>query len=104
MKKIFLTCILILAIQSAFAQQRQAEVVAVVDGDSMYQVLAPDAIKAIRDPQFVQGKAAEDQMHAEEMILGLTINGESRAYSLWQLDASEIVNDQFGDVPIAVTW
>jgi hypothetical protein len=28
----------------------------------------------------------------------------AKAYSLWQLDHHEIVNDTLGDVPIATTW
>jgi hypothetical protein len=43
-------------------------------------------------------------MSPEEPVLGLVVNGESRAYSLWQLDAHEIVNDVVGGVPLAATW
>ena len=89
---------------AAFAQRKRAKVVAVVDGDSVYQVLPPDAIPAIRKPVYVTGKEASAQMSAKEPVMGLLYKGESRAYSLWQLDAHEIVNDVIGGVPLAVTW
>jgi hypothetical protein len=34
----------------------------------------------------------------------LIVGGEARAYSLWQLDAHEIVNDEVAGTAIAVTW
>ena len=85
-------------------RERHAEIVATVDGDTMYQVLEPDAIPAIRHPEFVSGDAAKAQMSDDEMIMGVIINNEPRAYSLWQLDAHEIVNDQSGMIKFAVTW
>ena len=90
--------------QVSYAQRRPAKVVATVDGDSVYQVLPPDAIPAIRSPEFVSGEAAAKQMSDDELVLGAVINGEARAYSLWQLDSHEIVNDVSGDVLFAVTW
>jgi hypothetical protein len=36
--------------------------------------------------------------------MGLVTQGEAKAYSLWHLDAHEIVNDVIGDIPIAVAW
>ena len=86
------------------AQRSQPKVVATVDGDSVYQVLPPDAIPAIRKPEFVTGKEANEQMSNKELILGLAVDGDARAYSLCQLDSHEIVNDWFGETPLAVTW
>ena len=83
---------------------RHAEIVATIDGDTLYQVLPPDAIPAIRQPRFLQGSDARAQMSDAEMVMGILFEGEARAYSLWQLDAHEIVNDQIGDIKFAVTW
>ena len=74
------------------------------DGDPVYGVLPPGAIPAIEDPEFVSGEAADAQMAAEEPVFGLEIGGEARAYSLWQLDRHEIVNDEIGGVALAATW
>ena len=56
------------------------------------------------DPEFVSGADAELQMRAEEPVLGVVIGGEARPYSLWQLDAHEIVNDEIAGSAIAATW
>jgi hypothetical protein len=74
------------------------------DGDPVYRILPPGEIPAIEDPGFVAGTAAEVQMAAEEPVLGLEIDGDARAYSLWQLDRHEIVNDEIGGVALAATW
>ena len=43
-------------------------------------------------------------MTPDELVLGLSINGESKAYSIPMLSSHEIVNDVVGGVPLAVTW
>ena len=67
-------------------------------------VLPKDAIPAIMDPEFVTGDEAEDQMSPTERVLGLSINGDHRAYSVPALSSHEVVNDVVGGVPVAVTW
>jgi len=86
------------------AQRPEPEVVSTIDGDPVYRLLPPDRIPAIRDPEFVTGREARDQMSPDEAVVGLEIREDVRAYSLWQLDAHEIVNDVVGGVPVAVTW
>ena len=63
-----------------------------------------DSIPAILDPEFVTPSEAEDWMDANEQVLGLSINGEHRAYPIRMLSRHEIVNDVVGGVPVAVTW
>jgi hypothetical protein len=70
----------------------------------MYTVLPPGAIPAILEPEFVSGKEAFDQMLPYEPVIGIIIDGETRAYSMWHLDAHEIVNDRISGTAIAVTW
>lgn len=95
---------LLIAFTTSQGQRRNATVAGVVDGDTVYQVLPLNAIPAIRQPEFLTGEAAARQMSADEPVLALEIDGDARAYSLWQLDAHEIVNDRFNDLPLAVTW
>lgn len=75
-----------------------------IGGSPVFVVLAPDAIRAIDDPTFVRGEAAARQMAADESVLGVRLGGEARAYPLGYLTSHEIVNDRFGNVPVAVTW
>ena len=86
------------------AEQREPKVVATIGGEDVYQLLPVGAIPAIDDPEFVSGADADRQMRSDEPVLGVVIGGEARAYSLWQLDAHEIVNDEIDGSAIAATW
>ena len=88
----------------AEAQRPEPEVVSTVGGDDVYEVLQVGAIPAIDDPSFLSGAAASAQMSPGEPVLGIVLDGEARAYSLWQLDAHEIVNDEIKGTAIAATW
>jgi hypothetical protein len=89
---------------AANAQRPEPKVVGEFDGEPMYAVLEPDAIPAIREPEFVTGQAAAAQMKADEPVIGVVVGGEAHAYSTWQLDAHEIVNDRIAGTAIAATW
>ena len=67
-------------------------------------VLGKDGIPAILKPVLVSADAAAEQMMPNERVLGLSINGDHRAYSLNLLSRHEIVNDTVGGKPVAVTW
>ena len=67
-------------------------------------LLGFDAIPAILEPSFVTPSEAEDWMDADEQVLGLSVNGEHRAYPIRMLSRHEIVNDVVGGVSAAVTW
>lgn len=59
--------------------------------------------KALDAPKMV--KAAEaDFLDDDEYVLGVTVNGESRAYPTRFIWWHHVINDAVGDVPIAVTY
>lgn len=62
-----------------------------------------DGIPALTDPAFI---AAQDdtRLVGREPVITAVIAGEARAYPLRYLTWHEIVNDRFGDVPVAVTF
>ena len=66
--------------------------------------LRRDGIQAIFDPTFVTVSEAGVFMRDEELVIGLTIDGDSRAYSVAYLSGHEVVNDVVGGKPVAVTW
>ena len=68
------------------------------------QVLPRDAIPAIDRPQFDSAGDADRYLAGDELMIGLVGEREQRAYSTWQLDRHEIVNDTFEGRPVAVTW
>ena len=70
--------------------------------DPIRTLLPFDAIPAITEPQFVSASAAK--LDADAPVIGVTLNGESHAYSLYLLNGHEIVNDVVGGQEIATTW
>ena len=70
----------------------------------MFTILGKGAIPAIFDPQFVSAQEADAQMRDDERVLGLSVNGDHRAYSIPLLSRHEIVNDVVGGDAVAVTW
>ncbi len=72
--------------------------------DKLQVILPKDQIPAIDQPEFDPARAADRVMAAEELVIGLVGEREQRAYSTWQLDRHEIVNDVFEGAPVAVTW
>jgi hypothetical protein len=75
-----------------------------IGGAPLIAVLPKDAILAIDEPRFVPASEADAWMAPEEPVLGITDRAVVKAYSLWQLDHHEIVNDWVGKLPVAVTW
>ena len=67
-------------------------------------VLPKDAIPAILNPIFVSGAEADAQMVPQDLVIGVSIDGDHRAYSTSQLSSHEVVNDTVGGRPIVVTW
>ena len=67
-------------------------------------VLGYDAIPAILNPEFAGADEAEEWMAPSEQVIGISINGDHRAYSIPLLSRHEIVNDTVGGKPIAITW
>ena len=61
-----------------------------------------DAIKPIYNPEFVE--AIDSPLHADELVMGVAVNGEAKAYPVSVLRFREMVNDELGGGPILVTW
>lgn len=72
------------------------------DDKTLHAVLPRDAIPAIFNPEFEP--ASKASLADNELVIGVVGENEQRAYSTWQLDRHEIVNDRFEGRPIAVTW
>jgi hypothetical protein len=61
-----------------------------------------DGIPSIDRPKFVA--AGEARLQPRDRVLGLAIGGIARAYPVRILNWHEVVNDRFGDVPVAITY
>ncbi len=65
-------------------------------------LLPYDAIRPVYDPEF--DTADQVPLDDDELVIGINLNGESKAYSITVLRSREMVNDELGGLPILVTW
>jgi hypothetical protein len=65
-------------------------------------MLPRDAIRPVYNPEFVE--AIESPLQPDELVMGVAINGEAKAYPVTVLRFREMVNDELGGGPILVTW
>ena len=63
-----------------------------------------DGIPAIDDPKLVSVGEADEWLDEREPVIELELDGEVRAYPIQILIWHEIVNDEVGGVPVAVTF
>ncbi len=74
--------------------------------------LRKDALRALVDPPVITGddvKRLNEQGYGKflvttDRVIGVSINGEARAYPLLIMKVHEIANDTLGGMPIAVTY
>jgi hypothetical protein len=64
----------------------------------------PDGIPSIDSPKFVSVEDGNKFLEDSDKILGINIDGDIRAYPLQILVWHEIVNDNVGGIPVAVTY
>lgn len=61
-----------------------------------------DAIYPIYEPQF--GTADSVNLRDDELVMGVTLGGEAKAYPVTTMQFREMVNDELAGIPILVTW
>jgi hypothetical protein len=74
-----------------------------IRSDEIQSILPQDAIPALIKPAYLTASKASD-IYDQEEVIGVVINGDARAYPLSTLSAHEIVDDDIGGQPVAVTW
>jgi hypothetical protein len=65
-------------------------------------LLPRDAIAPVYSPEFVS--ADDSPLHEDELIMGVAIEGQAKAYPVTVLRFREMVNDELAGLPILVTW
>jgi hypothetical protein len=61
-----------------------------------------DAIPPIYEPRFVP--AQESPLLADELVMGVALGGEAKAYPVTVLRSREMVNDEIAGWPVLVSW
>lgn len=75
-----------------------------IDGVPLHPGRRPDEIRSIDDPVFAQVLTDDTFLTPDDRVVGVHLNGVSRAYPLWVLEAREIVNDRMNNEAICVTY
>ena len=62
--------------------------------------------RAIVDAPVMTAEAADKTLHGNELVLGVVVNDQARAYPINMLTgpSREIINDTLGETAIAATW
>ncbi len=68
------------------------------------QVVSPFPV--IQEPETIPGKEVKEQVLESELVLGVVVGEEARAYPINMLTgpSREIINDSLGGQWIAATW
>jgi hypothetical protein len=66
------------------------------------QMLPYDGIMPVYEPEFAPGHDAP--LIEEELVIGVSIDGEAKAYPISVLRVREMVDDELAGIPILVTW
>ena len=102
---------------TAEPEEQDLEIVTLLPFDAIPAVLDPVFISAeeadAKLAEMLEGRSRRDADAAllaggsdpdDALVLGVSINGDSRAYYIPTLSRVEIVNDTVGGQPLAVTW
>ena len=67
--------------------------------------VVPDGIPPLENPGHAPADdPLADYLEDDERVIGVSINGEHRAYPLRIVNAHELVNDELGGEPLSLTW
>lgn len=74
-------------------------------GEYSFSKLLPyDGIRPVYDPQLVSPSAVQNHLQDDELVLGISIKDEAKAYPISVLRFREMVNDEMAGIPTLVTW
>lgn len=91
-------------VPSALADPRNPDFQALVDIDGIRRGgPPPEGISTIDNPSFQIASEVESLVEAEPVV-GVAINGDTRAYPLRILTRHELVNDTVGGMPVTVSY
>ena len=63
-----------------------------------------DFFRIIDRPEYLSVEDAIDSMSDDEVVLGLAVAGEYRAYPINYLNDHEMVREETGGFPLLITW
>ncbi len=73
-----------------------------VDPGQYRKLIARDVIVPVYEPNYVGPEEAN--LVDRELVMGVEVNGEAKAFPIGLIRNREIVNDTIGGVPLVITW
>ncbi len=61
-------------------------------------------IPALNFPAFISAQQADRLLKPSDMVLGIAMEGQAKAYPVRILNWHEVVNDEIGSQPVLVSW
>lgn len=71
---------------------------------SFPQLLPWDGIPPVYEPEFATVDEAADLLQDSELVMGVALGGEAKAYPVSVLRFREMVDDEIAGWPVLVTW
>jgi hypothetical protein len=71
---------------------------------SFNQLLPFDGIRPVYEPEFASPAGVEGLLEEDELVLGISLGDEAKAYPISVLRFREMVNDEMAGIPTLVTW
>jgi hypothetical protein len=68
------------------------------------RVLERDAFPVLTMPTMASAKEGDEALGPDELVIGLVVDGEAKAYPLRVMGGVELVNDVCGEASITVSW
>ena len=99
------TAILSLVLLLPLSRVAHAEPLTEEDYDAhARQVVPRDKFPVLFDPKLASVAQADKVLEDDELVIGVTVGDEAKAYPVHVMGVHELVNDVCGDVPIAASW
>ncbi len=80
------------------------QIVPAMQHRDMAPALTDPAVLTMTEVEQRDAHARDPLLVTDDLVIGLLVNGEARAYPLHMLHVHEIINDRIGNLAIAVTW
>jgi len=69
-----------------------------------FRAVPRDGFPVANMPTMSTALEGDEAMGLSELVIGLVVDGEARAYPLRVMGGIELANDVCGETPIAVSW
>jgi hypothetical protein len=88
----------------AYAETRSKEDLEKEYHAASFRAVARDAFPVLFDPRMGNVADGDRFLRPSDWVIGIVLNGQSKAYPITVMGFHELINDTVGGAPIAVCW